>query len=161
MGRITVSSQIRDAIQYAHAKGKLIFCAAGTSFAFTANWAGVIFPATLPEVQAVTGVKQLTNFEACSHCHTGPEVDFVVEMERVSDRTFPLTVSDRGNEPSTIGGSSVATASMAAMTALVWSRYPYFSRDQILTLLERYSTYYPQRDPRWGWGKFQPVLAVD
>jgi subtilisin family serine protease len=161
MGRITVSSQIRDAIQYAHSKGKLIFCAAGTSFAFTANWAGVIFPATLPEVQAVTGVKQLTNFEACSHCHTGPEVDFVVEMERVSDRTFPLTVSDRGNEPSTIGGSSVATASMAAMTALVWSRYPYFSRDQILTLLERYSTYYPQRDPRWGWGKFQPVLAVD
>lgn len=55
MGRITVSSQIRDAIQYAHAKGKLIFCAAGTSFSFTANWAGVIFPATLPEVQAVTG----------------------------------------------------------------------------------------------------------
>lgn len=161
MGRITVSSQIRDAIQYAHAKGKLIFCAAGTSFSFTANWAGVIFPATLPEVQAVTGVKQFTNFEACSHCHSGPEVDFVVEMERAGDATFPLTVSDRGNEPSTIGGSSVATASMAAMTALVWSRYPSYTRDQILTLLERYSTYYPQRDSRWGWGKFQPVLAVD
>ena len=161
MGRITVSSQIRDAIQYAHAKGKLIFCAAGTSFSFTANWAGVIFPATLPEVQAVTGVKQFTNFEACSHCHSGPEVDFVVEMERAGDATFPLTVSDRGNEPSTIGGSSVATASMAAMTALVWSRFPSYTRDQILTLLERYSTYYPQRDSRWGWGKFQPVLAVD
>ena len=161
MGRITVSSQIRDAIQYAHAKGKLIFCAAGTSFSFTANWAGVIFPATLPEVQAVTGVKQFTNFEACSHCHSGPEVDFVVEMERAGDATFPLTVSDSGNEPSTIGGSSVATASMAAMTALVWSRFPSYTRDQILTLLERYSTYYPQRDSRWGWGKFQPVLAVD
>lgn len=161
MGRITTSSQIRDAIQYAHAKGKLIFCAAGTSFSFTANWAGVIFPATLPEVQAVTGVKQFTTFEACTHCHTGPEVDFVVEMERSGDATFPLTVADRGNEPSTIGGSSVATASMAAMAALVWSRFPYYTRDQILTLLERYSTYYPQRDPRWGWGKFQPVLAVD
>jgi len=161
MGRITVSSQIRDAIQYAHAKGKMIFCAAGTSFSFTSNWAGVIFPATLPEVQAVTGVKQFTNFEACTQCHSGPEVDFVVEMERAGDATHPLTVADRGNEPSTIGGSSVATASMAAMTALVWSRFPYYSRDQILTLLERYSTYYPQRDPRWGWGKFQPVLAVD
>jgi len=161
MGRITVSSQIRDAIQYAHAKGKLIFCAAGTSFSFTANWAGVVFPATLPEVQAVTGVKQFTNFEACTLCHSGPEVDFVVEMERAGDATHPLTVADRGNEPSTIGGSSVATASMAAMTALVWSRFPYYTRDQILTLLERHSTYYPQRDSRWGWGKFQPVLAVD
>jgi subtilisin family serine protease len=161
MGRITVSSQIKDAIAYAHAKGKLIFCAAGTSFSFTVNWAGVIFPATLPEVQAVTGVKQFSNFEACSHCHTGPEVDFVVEMEREGDASFPLTVADRGNEPSTIGGSSVATASMAAMTALVWSRFPNYTRDQILTLLERYSTFYPQRDARWGWGKFQPVLAVD
>jgi subtilisin family serine protease len=161
LGRITVSSQIRDAIQYAHAKGKLIFCAAGTSFSFTSGWAGVIFPASLPEVQAVTGVQQLSNFTACENCHSGPEVDFVVVMERVGDHKAPLTVSDRGDEPSTIGGSSVATASMAAMAALVWSRYPYYSRDQILIQLERYSSFYPLRHARWGWGKFQPALAVD
>lgn len=161
LGRITVSSQIRDAIQYAHAKGKLIFCAAGTSFSFTAGWAGVIFPASLPEVQAVTGVQQLSNFTACENCHSGPEVDFVVVMERAGDHKAPLTVSDRGDEPSTIGGSSVATASMAAMAALVWSRYPYYSRDQILMQLERYSSFYPLRHARWGWGKFQPALAVD
>lgn len=161
MGRITVSSQIRDAIQYAHAKGKMIFCAAGTSFSFTAGWAGVIFPASLPEVQAVTGVQQQSNFTACENCHSGPEVDFVVVMERANDHKTPLTVSDRGDDPSTIGGSSVATASMAGMAALVWSRYPSASRDQILTMLERHSSYYPLRHSRWGWGKFQPALAVD
>ena len=32
MGRITSSSQLSDAIKYAYGKGKLIFCAAGTSF---------------------------------------------------------------------------------------------------------------------------------
>lgn len=161
LGRVTASSQIRDAIQYAHAKGKLIFCAAGTSFSFTAGWAGVIFPASLPEVQAVTGVQQHSNFNACENCHSGPEVDFVVVMERANDHKTPLTVSDRGDDPSTIGGSSVATASMAGMAALVWSRYPSASRDQILTMLERYSSYYPIRHARWGWGKFQPALAVD
>ena len=161
LGRITVSSQIRDAIQYAHAKGKLIFCAAGTSFSFTAGWAGVIFPASLSEVQAVTGVQQQSSFNACENCHSGPEVDFVVVMERASDHKNPLTVSDRGDEPSTIGGSSVATATMAGMAALVWSRYPSATRDQILTMLERHSSYYPLRHSRWGWGKFQPALAVD
>lgn len=161
LGRITASSQIRDAIQYAHAKGKLIFCAAGTSFSFTAGWAGVIFPASLPEVQAVTGVQQQSNFNACENCHSGPEVDFVVVMERINDHKNPLTVADRGDDPSSIGGSSVATATMAGMAALVWSRYPSATRDQILTMLERYSSYYPLRHARWGWGKFQPALAVD
>lgn len=161
LGRITISSQIKDAILYASGRGKLIFCAAGTSFPFTAGWAGVIFPASLPEVQAVTGVKQHSNFTACEECHSGPEVDFVVVMERASDKKHPLTLSDRGDDPSSIGGSSAATASMAAMTALVWSRHQSYSRDQLLTLLQRYSSFYPQRHARWGWGKFQPALAVD
>lgn len=161
MGRITVSSQIKDAIQYAGGRGKLIFCAAGTSLPFTADWAGVIFPASMPEVQAVTGVKQFTQFIACEKCHSGPEVDFVVVMERVSDSKHVLTVSDRGDAPSIIGGSSAATASMAAMTAIVWGKHPTYSRDQMLTLLQRYSNFYPQRHAKWGWGKFQPALAVN
>jgi hypothetical protein len=37
MGRITSSSQIKDAIVYAYGKGKLIFCAAGTSFSWTSG----------------------------------------------------------------------------------------------------------------------------
>lgn len=161
MGRITVSSQIRDAILYARAKGKLIFCAAGTSMPFTAGWAGVIFPASMNEVQAVTGIRQGTPFEACTVCHSGPEVDFVVVMERTSDKKHPLTVADSGDAPSTIGGSSVATATMAGMAALVWSRYPWFNTTELVTKLQEHSSYFPNRNSRWGWGTFQPAQAVN
>lgn len=161
MGRITVSSQIKDAILYAKEKGKLIFCAAGTSWPFTAGWAGVIFPASMSEVQAVTGIKQGHGMTACDQCHSGPEVDFAVVMERSADGHHPLTVSDRGDDPSVIGGSSVATASMAGMAALVWSRYPWLEANQLLAMLQRYSSSFPIRNNRFGWGKFQPALALD
>ena len=161
MGRITVSSQLRDAILYARAKGKLIFCAAGTSMPFTAGWAGVIFPATMNEVQAVTGVTTGSPIASCGACHSGPEVDFVVVMERAADKKHPLTVSDSGDAPSTIGGSSVATATMAGMAALLWSRYPWWSASELLGRLQQHSSYFPNRHSRWGWGLFQPAQAVN
>lgn len=161
MGRITVSSQLRDAILYAHAKGKMIFCAAGTSMPFTAGWAGVIFPASMSEVQAVTGIRQGSPIEACVECHSGSEVDFVVVMERAADKKHPLTVSDSGDMPSTIGGSSVATATMAGMAALVWSRYPWWNAAELLQKLQLHSSYFPNRHARWGWGALQPAQAVN
>ncbi|MFM7646165.1 MAG: S8 family peptidase [Sphingomonadales bacterium] len=161
MGRITVSSQLRDAILFARSRGKLIFCAAGTSLPFTAAWSGVIFPASMKEVQAVTGVKTSGIVEACADCHSGPEVDFVVVMERASDKRHPLTVSDSGDEPSTVGGSSVATATMAGMAALVWSKYPWWTATELLHKLQQHSSYYPGRHHRFGWGLFQPALAVN
>jgi subtilisin family serine protease len=160
MGRITVSSQLRDAILFARARGKLIFCAAGTSLPFTANWSGVIFPASMSEVQAVTGVKASSPVEACIECHSGPEVDFVVVMQRASDKKHPLTVSDTGDDPSTVGGSSVATATMAGMAALLWSKYPWWSATELLSKLQQHSSYFPSRHHRWGWGLFQPAQAV-
>ena len=160
MGRITVSSQLRDAIQYAYNKGKLIFCAAGTSMSFTSGWAGVIFPATMSEVQAVTGVREGGALTACTACHSGPQVDFVVVMERTVDKKHPLTVADRGDIPSTIGGSSVATATMAGMAALVWSRFPWFTAAQLLDRLEQHSTNFPNRHSQYGWGLVQPAQAV-
>ncbi|MFM8592296.1 MAG: S8 family peptidase [Sphingomonadales bacterium] len=161
MGRITNSSQLRDAILYATSKGKLVFCAAGTSMPFTAGWAGVIFPASMQEVQAVTGIRTGSPVEACEACHSGPEVDFVVVMERASDKKHPLTVSDSGDVPSTIGGSSVATASMAGMAAILWSRYPWWSGATLLSKLQQHSSYFPTRHARWGWGLFLPAQAVN
>ena len=48
MGHIFSVGKISDAIKYAYSKGKLIFCAAGTSTSFT-TFVGVIFPATMAE----------------------------------------------------------------------------------------------------------------
>ena len=160
MGRITSSSYLTDAIRYAYGKGKLIFCAAGTSTNWTSGWSGVIFPASLPEVQAVTGVKDLSVLTACDVCHKGPEVDFVVTMERSADGLHPLSLADTGDWPSTVGGSSVATASMAGMAALTWSRYPRLTRDQMLLRLQQYSSQYPYRSASFGWGRLNVDRAT-
>ncbi|RYZ29885.1 MAG: serine protease, partial [Sphingobacteriales bacterium] len=119
MGRITSSSQVADAVRYAYGKGKLIFCAAGTSFSWTSGWYGVIFPATMNEVNAVTGVRDNSFGTTCTTCHDGSQTDFTIVMEKASNGRHPLTLAMTGDIPSTVGGSSVATATAAGIGALV------------------------------------------
>jgi subtilisin family serine protease len=152
MGKISSSGQLEDAIRYANGKGKLMFCAGGTSLDWTAGWVGVIFPAWMPEVQAVTGVKQNTFFTRCDACHKGSEIDFAVVMERAGDNQHPLSLAMSGDVPSTVGGSSVATASCAGMAALVWSRFPTFTAAQVLDKLKTSSSNYPNKTADFGWG---------
>ena len=152
MGKVTSSGQLTDAIRYANGKGKLMFCAGGTSLDWTAGWAGVIFPAWLPEVQAVTGVKQNTSFTRCDACHKGSEMDFAVVMERAGDNAHPLSLAMSGDVPSTVGGSSVATASCAGMAALVWSRFPAYTAAQVLDKLKTSCSNYPNKTAEFGWG---------
>jgi subtilisin family serine protease len=152
MGKITSSSQISDAINYAYGKGKLMFCAAGTSFSWTAGWYGVIFPAYLSNVNAVTGVRDNNFKTSCTDCHDGSETDFTIVMEKASNERHPLTLAMTGDAPSTVGGSSVSTATMAGIAALVWSRFPTYTRDQVLNKLIQNSANYPTRNGSYGWG---------
>ncbi|MCC2544970.1 S8/S53 family peptidase [Hymenobacter sp. BT175] len=159
MGRLTSSSQITDAIRYAYGRGKLIYCAAGTSFDWTAGWAGVIYPASLPEAVAVTGMMDnLTT--RCDECHVGSDVEFTVVMQRTAVDRRPLTLAMSGDAPATVGGSSVATASMAGMTALVWSRYPSETRAQILSRLVAVSSNRYARSSSFGWGRVNVAAAL-
>ena len=160
MGRITSNSQITDAINYANNKSKLIFCAAGTSFGWTAGWYGVIFPAWLGSVNAVTGVRDNNYNQNCTACHDGSETDFTVVMEKASNERHPLSLAMYGDAPSTVGGSSVSTASMAGMAALVWSRFPTYTKAQVLDKLVRSSANYPTRNGSYGWGNVNAALAV-
>lgn len=159
MGRLTSSGQLADAIRYAYQRGKLIFCAAGTSFDWSAGWVGVIFPASMAEAVAVTGVKDnLTT--RCDECHTGADVEFTVVMQRTSNNLRPLSLAMSGDAPSTVGGSSVATASMAGMAAVVWSKYPTETRDQIKARLVAASSNATRRDPNFGYGRVNLARAV-
>ena len=159
MGRLTSSGQMRDAIRYASDKGKLIFCAAGTSFDWSAGWVGVIYPASLPEAVAVTGMKDDLKTR-CDECHTGAAVEFTVVMQRTANDRRPLTLAMSGDAPSTVGGSSVATASMAGMAAVVWARYPTETRTQILARLVAASSNRSRRDTSFGWGRVNVATAV-
>ena len=160
LGRVTTSSQIKDAIIYAYDKGKLMFCAAGTSSIFT-SWYGVIFPATMSQVQAVTGVKSRSTLSACNDCHKGAAVDFVTVMQQASDAGNPIANAMSGDVPTTVGGSSVATATAAGIAALVWSYHPSETRDQIVQRLVTTASAYPNRTSNFGWGKMDAYAAIN
>ena len=159
MGRITSSSQLGDAVDYAYNKGKLIFCAAGTSFGWSAGWWGVVFPASKSNVQAVTGVKDDTKTR-CDACHVGPEVDFVIVMEKASNGRTALSTAQSGYAPATVGGSSVATATASGIAALVWSKNPGYSREQVVSIMQQSSAFYPSKNSSIGWGIPNADLAT-
>ncbi len=158
MGTIFSSGQIKDAISYAYSKQKLMFCAAGTSTSFFAGFVGVIFPANQPQVVAVTGMKDNLR-DRCDNCHTGSKVDFAIVMQRSTGRN-PLSLAMSGDVPSTVGGSSVATASCAAIAALVWSKYPTYPRDSIIARMARASGFANSRSSKFGWGIINADAAV-
>ncbi len=160
-GRITTASQIRDAILYAYGKGKLMFCAGGTSFSWSAWWWGVIFPASISEVNAITGIKDYEDrVVACDDCHKGPEIDFVIVMEKRRGGLHALSTATSGDVPTTVGGSSIATATSAGIAALVWSRFPTFTRDEVLNKLITTASEYPNQRYYFGWGKLNADLAT-
>lgn len=161
MGRITGSSQIKDAINYADGKGKLMFCAGGTSFSWTALFVGVIFPASLPNVEAVTGIKDKSTLTACSDCHKGKQIDFVIVMEKSNGGLHALSTAISGDVPTTVGGSSVATSTAAGIAALVWSRFPNYTREDVVNKLTTTSSNYPTKNKNYGWGKMNADAATN
>ncbi|WNB18488.1 S8 family peptidase [Marivirga arenosa] len=158
IGDVFNNSKVADGIRYAYGKGKLIFAAAGTSTSFT-NWFGVIFPASMNETVAVTGVKE-GQYKRCDVCHSGSKVDFTVIMEQAGTNAHPLSVAMNGDQPSTVGGSSVATATTAGIAALVWSRNPGWSRSQVLQKMKESADFYPNRNSEFGYGNLNAFTAV-
>jgi serine protease len=159
IGDVFSNSKVADAVRYAYNRGKLIFAAAGTSTTFT-NWVGVIFPATMNETVAVTGVKEGNGYQRCDTCHSGSKVEFTVIMERAGSNTKPLTVAQSGDQPATVGGSSVATATTSGIAALVWSKNPTWTRDQVLNRLRETAALYPNRNSQYGFGNLNAAAAV-
>ncbi|WP_345990706.1 S8 family serine peptidase [Chryseobacterium sp. Chry.R1] len=158
MGHIFSVGKIEDGVKYAYSKGKLIFCAGGTSTSFT-NFVGVIFPAWMPETQAITGVKENTSNKKCDVCHSGSPIDFTFQMERSSGSNVPV-LSYYNGQSDYVGGSSVATAATAGIAALVWSKNPSWTREQVLTKMRQSATYYPNPDSSYGYGNINVLNAV-
>ncbi|UHO37715.1 S8 family serine peptidase [Chryseobacterium capnotolerans] len=158
MGHIFSVGKIEDGVKYAYARGKLIFCAGGTSTSFT-NFVGVIFPASMSETQAITGVKEGTSNQKCDVCHSGSQIDFTFQMERASGNTVPV-LSYYNGQADYVGGSSVATAATAGIAALVWAKNPSWTRDQVLNKMRQSATYYPTVNSSYGYGNINVLKAV-
>ncbi len=150
-------SRVKDAIKYAYSRGKMIIAAGGTSTSFT-TWFGVIFPASMNETVAVTGLKE-GRYVRCSNCHSGSKIDFTIEMERNSGKLVPV-LSYYNNAARYVGGSSVATATTAGIAALVWAKNPTWSRSQVLNKMKSAGEFYPNKDSQFGYGNINALKAV-
>ncbi|MEM1359541.1 MAG: S8 family serine peptidase [Bacteroidota bacterium] len=160
IGDVFSSGTVKDGVRYANNRGKLIMAAAGTSLSWT-SWWGVIFPASMSETTAVTGVRTGSPMQRCNTCHDGSKVDFVAVMQRRNDtdRTS-LTLSRSNNNPGYVGGSSAATATTAGIAALVWATNPSQSRSQVLNRMKQAASFYPSRNGNFGWGIIDANQAV-
>lgn len=164
LGDVFSHGPVEDGIIYAHDAGKLIFAAAGTSTSFT-NFVGVIFPASMPEAIAVTGVIEGSDFQRCNNCHSGNEVQFCVYMERsASGNTAVTNTNDNAannDYRGYVGGSSSSTAITAGIAGLIFSNNPSFTKDQVLNKMIQTSSRYPNKDSQYGWGTIDVCQAVD
>ncbi len=160
IGNVISSGTVKDGIYYAYNRGKLLLAAAGTSTSFT-NWAGVIFPASMSECVAVTGVKAQSSYQRCNTCHSGSKVDFTIQMQRSgdSDRNS-LGLATSSDQPKYISGSSCATATTAGIAALVWATNPNMARSQVVDRMKQASDLYPNRSSSYGWGNINALAAV-
>ncbi len=73
----------------------------------------------------------------------------------------PITLAMSGDAPSTVGGSSVATATASGIAALISSRFPGYTRDQIVTKMIQSSSNYPNKSNSLGWGVVNADLATN
>ena len=151
---------VEDAVIYAHSQGKLIFAAGGTSTEIT-NWYPVIFPANMDECIAVTGITDYNGYQQCDTCHTGSEIEFTVVMERENNNNRTGTVLGfYEGDTNYVGGSSVATATVAGIATLVWSKFPNLTREEVLDRMRQASHFYPNKDSEYGYGNIQAFHAV-
>jgi len=159
MGTPFSSGVLKDGVDYAYGKGKLIFAAAGTSFSWT-SWWGVIYPAAYSSCLAVTGVKE--NGNKCSSCHDGSAVMYTITMERTANSNRnSLSLPASGVTSTYIGGSSCATATASGIASLVWSARPNMTRAQVVTSLTNTSQFYPSKNSSKGYGNLNAGAAVN
>lgn len=146
--------QVSDEIEYWHYnRPVLFFGAAGTSGCGDLIWDdNVVFPADMGVVVAVTGITYPGGGVPCG-IHYGPEVDLTAYLDVPSTGRYTGDVVG-------MGGSSNATAVAGSVAALVWSRNPWMTRDQVRARLEQTASRYPTRHSREGYGLINAYRAV-
>ncbi|MFJ7065357.1 S8 family serine peptidase [Streptomyces sp. NPDC101115] len=119
------SPEVRDAVAYAMAKGKLVF--AGVGYASYLDDQVVNSPASLPGVVGVTAIdSKLTRIKGTG---VGQNVDIAAPGTEIVSACAGSTGLCRTKS------TEVAAALAAASAALVWSEHPDWTRNQVLRVL--------------------------
>jgi subtilisin family serine protease len=81
-------------------------------------------------------------------------------MEKAVTNKHVPVLSYYNNQAEYVGGSSVATATTAGIAALVWSKYPTWSKTQILSRMRASSQFNP-KNSQFGHGMINANLATN
>ncbi|MGQ4515753.1 type VII secretion-associated serine protease mycosin [Streptomyces sp. DW26H14] len=144
--------ELDSAVKYALDKGKLLFAAVGNS---GEGQNRPEFPAATPGVVGVGGLDRKANQLPLSN--TGPQVDISAPAQ---DITSPCPSSTNGCVGS---GTSSATALTSASAALLWSKHPDWTNNQILRVLLNTASgpiTGPRHNEQIGYGAVRPLVAL-
>ncbi|MFF0048363.1 type VII secretion-associated serine protease mycosin [Streptomyces sp. NPDC005498] len=152
LGHATGSQQLTDAVKYALDKDSLIFAAVGNS-GDKANM--VEYPAGTPGVVGVSAIgKDLRRTDESQY---GGQVDLSAPGEDVVYACAGETGVCRGH------GTSDATAIASASAALIWSKHPDWTNNQVLRVMLNTAggpTSGAERTDYIGYGVVRPRIAL-
>ncbi|MFE4923456.1 type VII secretion-associated serine protease mycosin [Streptomyces sp. NPDC056661] len=152
LGHETGSQQLTDAVKYALDKDSLIFAAVGNS-GDKANM--VEYPAGTPGVVGVSAIgKDLRRTDESQY---GGQVDLSAPGEDVVYACAGETGVCRGH------GTSDATAIASASAALIWSKHPDWTNNQVLRVMLNTAggpTSGAERTDYIGYGVVRPRIAL-
>ncbi|MEV7102810.1 type VII secretion-associated serine protease mycosin [Streptomyces atroolivaceus] len=146
------SPQLTSAVKYALDKGSIVFAGMGND-AENAN--GVKYPAATPGAVGVAAVGQ--DLMATDESQFGPHVDLSAPGEDMVHACPSETGLCKSH------GTSAATALASASAALIWSRHPDWTNNQVLRVLLNTAggpTTGEERADDIGYGIVRPRIAL-
>ncbi|MFF5639096.1 S8 family serine peptidase [Streptomyces sp. NPDC012825] len=135
----------KEAVEYAVAKGKLIFAGAGNN-AKKGNKPQ--YPAAFPDVVAVAAIDR--NSVVADYSQHGEHIDLAAPGSDI-----PGWCDEKFEDYCTEGGTSNATAIASASAALIWSMHPDWTANQVLRVMFESAA----RDDDWQPGSVSSYLG--
>ncbi|MCM3264578.1 type VII secretion-associated serine protease mycosin [Streptomyces thermoviolaceus] len=144
--------ELASAVKYALSKGKLLFAGVGNT---GDKGNQIMYPAATPGVVGVGAVDEHVRVAAFSQ--QGPEVDLVAPGVNM------IHACTGGSELCKGDGTSDATAIASASAALIWSRHPDWTNNQVLRVMLNTAskgTSGEERTDSFGYGVVRPRIAL-
>ncbi|WP_371652980.1 MULTISPECIES: type VII secretion-associated serine protease mycosin [unclassified Streptomyces] len=118
------SDELASAVKYALSKGSLVFASAGNS---GDKGNQVEYPAATPGAVGVAAVDK--KIEATKESQHGSQIDLAAPGDEM------VEACGGGTQICTSHGTSDATALASASAALIWSKYPQWTNNQVLRVM--------------------------
>ncbi|MET7485104.1 type VII secretion-associated serine protease mycosin [Streptomyces sp. NPDC005538] len=153
LGSTAHSQALTDSVNYALSKGKLIFAAVGNTGDALNE---VEYPAAIPGVVGVGAIDR--NVKATKESQHGPQVDLVAPGEDIVAACL-----ESSTKVCETHGTSDATALASASAALIWSKHPGWTNNQVLRVMLNTASKPKSGKDRTdylGYGAIRPRIAL-